>query len=184
MKKDILLLPTVPPGTRRVQAAIQVTKRECSYMQKSYGWAHKWDSPTFLQQKLFKQRTSGRINRNRKKFAMAQVLWQPHPNANTCVKSKAAQLLRTQTSSLWGFISATNYSLGPTQAQSLDVEALTLQKSALSLKDKLCEPAWDLPEDPSLTHGHSPTGDVLWVLSLKFTIPWCHTQVWILESHL
>lgn len=97
MEEDVSLLLTVPPGTRRVQAAMQVTKRECSSMQKSYGWAHKWDSPKFLQQKLFKQRTSGRIKRNRKKFAMVQVMWQPCPDANTYVMSKAAQLLRTQT---------------------------------------------------------------------------------------
>lgn len=72
------------------------------------------DSPAFLQQKLPKQRaSSGRINRNRREFVMAQMLWQLCPDANTYIMSKAAQLLRTHTTFSLGFHLCCQLQSGP-----------------------------------------------------------------------
>lgn len=123
---------------------------------------------------------------------MAQILWQPCPATNTCIMSKAAQLLRTHTifssllllSMVWA---PSNSSWTPVQVQNVDVEALILQNSAHFLKDNLR--AWDLtilaspPKNghPCSETRHSPTEDVLWVLSPKITTQWCH-EVWIFTS--
>lgn len=138
---------------------------------------------SILAAKTVKQRASGRINRNRREFAMAQMLWQPCPDANTYIMSKAAQLQRTHTRFSLGFHLCCQLQSGP-QA-TFPKHPPNFRMWMLKLWScKTLHPPWrtihvhgiymiipaPLPKNghPCSETWHSPTEDVPWVLSPKF----------------